>query len=122
MNKFICVCFVFYPRKPHPKGNKYHIICCGEIGIMYGWENIERRGNLIPMERLQFETSTNMKIVELMLQLNRALWSTGKSVIMEIMLCLLKELLLMIKWGCYESALIKKRRYWTKGVHGYDIN
>ena len=40
MNKFMCQGFFFCPHKPHPKGNDYHTIFCGEIGIMYDWDII----------------------------------------------------------------------------------
>ena len=122
MNKFACPGFVFCPRKPHPKGNEYHTIYWGESGIMYGWEIVEGRDHPIPMGRPEFETSPNMKTVGLMLRLTRARWSTGKAVIIDSGLCVLKGLLEMRKRGVYGSALIKKRRYWPSGVHGDGIN
>ena len=121
MNKFTRPGFFLCPRKPYPKGNAYHTICCGESGIMYGWEIVERRYNLIPMGQPEFETSTNMKTVGLMRRLTRALWSTGKAVIMDSVFCVLKGLLEMRKRGVCGSALIKKRCYWPKGVHEDDI-
>ena len=93
MNKFTCPGFVFCPRKPHPKGNKYHTICCGESGILYGWVIVEGRDHPIPMGRPEFDTSPNMKTVGLMLRLMRVLWSTGKTVIMDSGFCVLKGLL-----------------------------
>ena len=113
MNKFTCPGFVLCPCKPHPKGNKYHTICCGESGIMYGWDIVEGRDNPIPMGRPEFETSPNMKMVGLMLTLTSVQWSTGMSVIMDSGFCVLKGPLEMRKRGVYGSALIKKRRYWT---------
>ena len=67
MNKFACPCFVFLHSKPNPKGNKHHIICCGESGIMYGWEIVEGRDQPFPMGRPEFETGPNMKVVGIML-------------------------------------------------------
>ena len=63
-----------------------------------------------------------MKIVGIMLRLMRALWRTGKAVIMDSSFCVLKGLLEMRKRGFYGSVLIKKRRYWPKRVYGDDIN
>ena len=83
MNKFTCPSFVFCPHKPHFKGNEYHAIYCGEIGIMYGWEIVEGRDHLIPMGRPEFETSPNMNTAGLMFRLTRALWITGKALIMD---------------------------------------
>ena len=67
MNKFTCLGFVFFSIKPNPKGNKYHVIYCGEIGFVYSWDIVEGRDHLIPMGRPQFKTSPNMKIVGLMI-------------------------------------------------------
>ena len=67
INTFMCPVFVFFPRKPHPKGNGYQTICCGESGIMYGWDIFEGRDHPIPMGRPEFETIPNMKTVGLML-------------------------------------------------------
>ena len=83
MNKSTCPGFVFCPLKTHPEGNDYHTICCGESGIIYGWWIVEGRDHTIPMGRPDFETSNNMKTVGLMLRLTRALWITGKAVIMD---------------------------------------
>ena len=63
-----------------------------------------------------------MKTVGLMIRLARALWSTGKEVIMDSIFFSLKGLLEMSKRGFYGSVLIKKRRYWPRGVYVYAIN
>ena len=33
--------FMYVPRKPHPKRNEYHSICCSISGIMFGIELVE---------------------------------------------------------------------------------
>ena len=63
-----------------------------------------------------------MKTVGIMLRLTRALWSTGKSMIMDIGFFVLKGLLEIRKRGVYGCALIKKRRYWPMGVYVDSIN
>ena len=73
----------FFPCKPHPKGNEYNSICCGESGIVYSWNIVEGRYHPIPTRRPQFETSRNMKTVGLVLWLTRAIWITCKTVIMD---------------------------------------
>ena len=90
MNKFMCPDFFLCPCQPNPKGNEYHTICCGESGILYGWEIVQVRDHTIPKGRSEFETITNMKTSGIMFRLTRALWSTGKAVIMDIGLCVLK--------------------------------
>ena len=67
MNKLTCPGFVFCPSKPHPKDNEYHTICCGEGGIMYGWEVVEGKDHLISMGRPEFESRPNMKTVGIIL-------------------------------------------------------
>ena len=89
---------------------------------MYVWVIVEGRDHPIPMGRPEFETSPNMKTIGIMLRLTRALWSTGKAVIMDGGFCVLKGLLEMRKRGVYGSTLIKKRCYWPSGVHGDGIN
>ena len=122
MKKITFPGFVFFPHKPHPKDNKYQTICCGESGIMYGWEIVKGWDHTIPMGKPEFETSPNMKTVGLILQLKILLWIIGKAVIMDSGFCVLKGIRETNKRGVYGSALIKKRRYWPTGVHGYSIN
>ena len=122
MNELTRPCFVFFPNKPHPKGNDYHNICLGESGIMYVWDIVEVRDNLIPMGQPEFEISTNIKMVGIMLRIARALWINGKAVITDSGFCVLKLLLEMMKRGVYGGELIKKRRYCPMGVHEDVIN
>ena len=35
-NNFTCPGFMFVPQKPWQFGNKYHTICCGLSGILFG--------------------------------------------------------------------------------------
>ena len=74
------------------------------------------------MGRPELETSTNIKMVGLMIRLTRVLWSTRKAVIMDSGLCVLKGPLGMRKRLINGSALVIMRLYCTKGVHGEVIN
>ena len=67
MNKLTCPGFFFCPCKPYPKRKDYHTTCCGESGIMYSWEVVEERDNMIPMGIPVFYTSPNMNTVGLMI-------------------------------------------------------
>ena len=40
---FIWPIWMCVPRKLHPKGNDYHLMCCGETKIIYRWELVEGR-------------------------------------------------------------------------------
>ena len=75
-NKYTCPGFVFWSSKPHPKGDDYSTIFCGEIGIMYGWEIVEEKDHPIPMGRLEFETSPNMKMVGWIITDTGGQWTT----------------------------------------------
>ena len=52
--KIICPGLVFPHHNPYPKGNKYHTICCGEYGIIYGCKIVEGNDHPIPMGRSDF--------------------------------------------------------------------
>ena len=108
MNKFTCPGFVFCPRKPHLKGNEYHTICFGESGIMYVWEIVEGMDHPITMRQPEFESSTNMKTVGIIIRLTRLRSITGKAVITEIVFCVLKGLLEIMQRRVYGSVLIKR--------------
>ena len=40
-NQFTFPGWMFVPRKPYPKGNEYHSICCGDSRILYRWWLVE---------------------------------------------------------------------------------
>ena len=69
----------------------------------------------------KFETIPNVKTFGLIIRLTRVLWSAGKSVVLDIGVCVLKGLLEEKKRGVYGSALIKKSHYWPRRVHRDDI-
>ena len=58
----------------------------------------------------------------MLLRLCEPMFHTGNVVILDSGFCVLKAIALLKKRGVYASALIKKRRYWPKGVPGDAIN
>ena len=40
-SRWTCPGWMFVPRKPHPFGNEYHTISCGESGILFDMELVE---------------------------------------------------------------------------------
>ena len=70
---------------------------------MYVWDIVEGSDHPIPMGRPEFDTSTNMKTVGLMLRLTRSLWNNGKAVIMDSDFCVLKGVLIIRKRRVYGS-------------------
>ena len=60
--------------------------------------------------------------MELMFNMTKTLWVTGKTYIMDSILCVFKGLFGMIDIGIYDSLLVKKFRSWKTGIHIYEIN
>ena len=75
INKFTCPDFLFCPCKPHTKGEKYHIPCFGESGIMHIWDIVEGNYYTTQMGRPKFDININMRTVCVALILNRVLWN-----------------------------------------------
>ena len=50
-SRWTCPGWVYVPRKPHPQGNDYHSIACGESGIMYRIELVEGKNFLQDKKR-----------------------------------------------------------------------
>ena len=57
--------------------------------------------------------------IELMCNMTKPLWVTGKTYILEGSLCVLKGLVGMLDIGIYGSLLVKKFRNWKTGIHRY---
>ena len=83
---------------------------------MYGWEIVEGRGHPIPIMILELNKILNMKMVGLMIRLNRAPLINGKGVIMDRGLCFLKGLLETRQRRVRGSALIK---IYAIGISGF---
>jgi Transposase IS4 len=115
-SKWTCPGFMFVPRKPHPMGNEYHSICCGESGIMFDVELVEGKDS--PSQRAPPMWNEKGKTVGLLLRLCKSIFSTGKVVILDSGFCILQGIVELHKVGVFASALIKKRRYWPKYILG----
>ena len=117
-SKWTCPGWIFCPRKPHPVGNEYHTICCGESGILFQIEMVE--GKERPSE-LPSDPKTK-RTAGLLLRLCKPILSAGKVIILDSGFCVLEALIALKKVGVYASALIKKRRFWPKHVPGDHID
>jgi hypothetical protein len=118
LNRWTCPGWVFCPRKPHPFGNEYHSMCCGESGIMYRIEMVEGKDR--PTE-LPIDESKG-KTVSLLLRFCNSIAGRGMVVILDSGFCVLKGLIELRKIGVYASAVIKKRRYWPRYINGEYID
>ena len=107
----------FCPRKPHPFGNEWHTICYGLSGIMYAVEL--REGKDAPKEKPTDPQEEKIgKTGCLLLRLTKALYTTGKVVILDSGFCVLQAIIALRDKGVFASALIKKRKYWPKWIDG----
>ena len=121
-NRWTCPGWMMVPRKPHPFGNEYHTINCGESGFVFGAEIQE--GKDAPKERRHLDAETNKhgKTVGLLLRLCKPLLFTGKVVVLDSGFCVLRAIIELKKLGVFAAAVIKKRRYWPKHVDGNAMN
>jgi hypothetical protein len=117
-SRWTCPGWMYVPRKPHPVGNEYHSICCGESGIMYAIEIVEGKDK--PVNKV-YEYGELGTTASLLLRLTKSIWFTGKVIILDSGFCVLKAIIELAKKGVYASALIKKRRFWPKYIDGESI-
>ena len=104
-NRWTCPGWTFVPRKPHPFGNEYHTICCGETGILYEMEMVE--GKDMPKEIKEArKVKRGEETIGLLLRLTRSLYSTGKVVVLDSGFCVLRGLTELRKKGVFAGALI----------------
>ena len=116
--QYSCPGCTFIPRKPHPCGNKYHMMCCGDSGILMSMELCE--GKHHPCN-IAYRYSDKGSTVRKLLQMCEPIFGRGMVVIMDSSFCVLQALIELKKKGVYALAVIKKRRYWPKHVDGDSI-
>lgn len=119
-NRWICPGWVFCPRKPHPFGNEYHLICCSLLGIMYRVEMVEGKDRLREMRA--HPSDDKGQRIGLLWRLTKPLYSTRKVVVCDSGFCVLEVLIELRKEGVFAGVLIKKRRYWPMHMPGDDID
>ena len=69
-----------------------------------------------------FQGGLGTSAMELMCNMKKTLWVTGKTYIMDSSLCALKGLVGILDIDLYGSLLAKKFRNRKKGIYGYEIN
>ena len=116
-NIYTCPGFMCVPRKPWPFGNEWHSICCGLSGVMYAIELVEGKSQPRELPAPEFE-HLGGKTVGLLVRLTRAIWNTGKVVVLDSGFCVARALTQLSARGVFGAALIKKRRFWPKHVDG----
>ena len=69
-----------------------------------------------------FQGGMGTPAMELMCNITKPLWVTGKTYIMDSSLYVLTWLVGMLDIGVYGRLLVKKFRNWKTGIHRYKIN
>ena len=125
INRYTCPGFVFCPRKPWPFGNEYHTIACVQSSIIFYVEMVEGKdqpNDLGPLKYNKLDGMPEQKTVGLLLHMTEALWHSSRVVVLDSGFCVLQGLIELAKRGLFAAAVIKKRRYWPKYIHGDKID
>lgn len=118
--RWTCPGWMFVPRKPHPFGNEYHVNNCGLWGVMYFIELVEGKDR--PQELPPPRFNELGKTVGLVLRMCQPLFATGKCVVMDSGFCVVDALIKLRKRGVFASIMVKKRKYWPRGINGNAIS
>jgi len=116
VGQFTCPGFIVCPQKPWPFGNEYHTISCGETNIIYRQDLIEGKDE--PWQRQAKSYSELGKTIGTVMRLCQPIFGSSRVVVADSGFCILKAIVELRKKGVYMSALIKKRRYWPRGIDG----
>ena len=80
--------FIYCPRKPWPFGNEYHTMCCCQSGVMFNLELA--KGKDQPRDAPPVPYNEHKTTARLLLQMSKQLYNTGKVVILDSGICVLK--------------------------------
>jgi len=118
--------FMIVPRKPHPQGNEYHSIADADrdgtkpimwrVKLVEGKDRPKADGQYVYCSK--FEKKGLTPTVALLLDMTEPIHHTGKVVTGDSGFCVTSGVLALLEHGVYGQFLIKKRRYWPKGVPG----
>ena len=87
--QYSCPGFTFIPRKPHPCGNEYHTMCCGDSGILMSMELCEGKDH---PRNIVYRYSDKGSTVGKLLRMCEPIFGRGMVVIMDSVLQALIEL------------------------------
>ena len=112
---FMCV-----SRKPDPFGNERHTFFCALTSILWRAHIVE--GKYRPTELGKKKWEDLGKTVGLMLRMCETIFSTGEYVVLDSGFFVSKGIIALLEVGVYAAAIIKKQKYWPKGVTGDAID
>jgi hypothetical protein len=104
-------------RKPHPLGNEYHTICCGETAILFKVDLVEGKARPAGMGPVPNEASLG-KTGALVLRMVDSLHGTGRVIVMDSAFCVMKAVKALYDHGLFAATVAKKRAHWPRGIPG----
>ena len=119
INHYTCPGWMFVPCKTQPSGNEYHTITCAKSKVIYNVRIVEGKDR--PRVMGKKESEEKGVTASLMVRMKKQFWGTGKVVVIDRGFCVMEGLISMVEKGVFGLALIKKRRYWPKGVPAEEI-
>ena len=108
-------------RKPHKYGNEYHTICCCLCRIMFHMEIVEGKDKPTEGPHSTSQYSDLGKTAGLVRRMTKSIHGSGRVVILDSGFGFLPVVSALKATGLFATAVIKKRRYWPKGVPGAAI-
>ena len=112
--------FIFVVCNPYPFGNEQHTIFCALASILWRAQIVEGKDR--PTQIILKKWKDLVKTVGIMLWMCKPIFLTRKCVVLYSGFCVSKGITALLGFGVYASALINKRKYWTKAVPGDDID
>ena len=84
--------WMFVQREPHPFGNEYYTIGCGETRVIFFLEIVEGKSHPPEMGLPKFQppSGSGAKTVGLMLRMTEGIWGTGRVVALDSGFCVLE--------------------------------
>ena len=107
-------------RKPYSFGNERHTICCALTSILWRSQIVEGKDRTTELGKNKWEDLG--KTVCFMLRMCEPIFSTGKCDVIDSGFCVSKVITDLLEFGVYVDELIKKRKYWPKGIPGDAID
>ena len=107
-------------RKPSPFGNEYHTIACGVLHIIFWMECVEGKSRPPHLGEMPLSYEHG-KLCALILRATESIAGSNRVVFMDSgfgVLCALPELR---RRGLHATVVLKKKKFWAKGLPGEAI-
>ncbi len=115
--RWTCPRWVFCTCKPHQFGYKYHMACCGLLGVLFSLEMMERKDWPLQLGPPEYD-DIGGKRTGLLLCMLSSIFHFSRYVALDRGFCVLQTLIKLKKKGVFAATLMKKQRYWPTLVPG----